>query len=323
MGERPAGRPRDRPEPALLVEAVDLVHDPVDLVAERLPPGLNLPVVLDASGNPVNHPHVGGHPKAPLVHPPQQVAMGGGGRDAGRIARPVAEEHEAPGARRPRIELAQPARRRVPRVHELALAPRALLFVQALETVEGQVDLAADLEALRVAAARETERYGSDRAHVRGDVFAPRAVPPRRRHREPAAFVAQAHRDAVELGLGDVLDLLSFPEIEPLAHPPVEVGDSRRVECVREREHGHLVDHLVERVEGSAADALGGGIGNGELGVGRLQGDELREQAVVLRVGDLRRIEHVVEMVVTSDRLAELGGAPAIGGRRGTGRRPP
>ena len=103
VGERPAGRPRDRAELALLVEAVDLVHDPVDLVAERLPPGLDLPVVLDASADPSNHPHVGGHPKAPLVHPPQEVAVGRGGRDAGRIARPVAEEHEAPGARRPRI----------------------------------------------------------------------------------------------------------------------------------------------------------------------------------------------------------------------------
>ena len=323
VGERPAGRPRDRAEPALFVEAVDLVHDPVDLVAERLPPGLDLPVVLDASADPAHQPHIGGHPKAPLGHPPQQVAVGGGGRDAGRIARPVAEEHETPGARRPRIELAKPARRRVPRVHELALAPRALLFVQALETIEGEVDLAADLEARRVAGARETERYGSDRAHVRGDVLAPGAVPPRRRHREPAGLVAQAYRDAVELGLGDVLDLLSFSELEPFAHPPVEVGDARPVEGVRKREHGHLVDHLVERVEGSAADALGGRIENGELGVGSLQGDELREQAIVLRVGDLRRVEHVVEVVVTGDCFAELCGAPEIAGRRGAGVRPP
>ena len=248
--------------------------------------------------------------------------MGRGGRDGGRIARPVAEEHEAPGARRPRIELSQPACRRVPRIHELALAPLALFLVQPLETVEGEVDLAADLEAPGVAAARETERYGSDCAHVRGDVLAPRAVPPRRRYREPAGLVAQTHRDAVELGLGDVLDLLSFPKIEPLAHPPVEVGDPRLVEGVREREHGHLVDHLVECIEGSAADALGGGIGNGELGVGSLQGDELREQAVVLRVGDLRRVEHMVEVVVTGDRLAELGGAPDLRGRRGAGVRP-
>ena len=75
--------------------------------------------------------------------------MGGGGRDAGRIARAVAEEHEAARARRPRVELPEPPRRRVPRVHELALPARALLFVQALETLEGQVDLAADLEAFR------------------------------------------------------------------------------------------------------------------------------------------------------------------------------
>ena len=59
VSERPAGRPRDRAEPALFVEAVDLVDDAVDLVGERLPTGLDLPVVPDASGDPVNHPHVG------------------------------------------------------------------------------------------------------------------------------------------------------------------------------------------------------------------------------------------------------------------------
>ena len=156
--------------------------------------------------------------------------------------------------------------------------------------------------------------------HVRGDVLAPRTVPARRGDREPAALVPEADRDAVELGLGDVLDLLSFPELEPLAHAPVEVGDSRLVERIGEGEHGHHVDDLGERLERGAPDPLGGGIGMGELGVGGLQGEELGEQAVVLRIRYRRRVQDMVEMVVAGDGLAELGRAAHLVGRRGASR---
>ena len=194
---------------------------------------------------------------------------------------------------------------------------RALLFVQALETLEGQVDLAADLEAFRESVPREPERNGTDGAHVRGDVLAPRAVPARCRHREPPALVPQADRNAVELGLGDVLDLLPFPELEPLAHAPVEVGDSRLVEGIGEGEHGHLVDDLGEPLERGAPDPLRGRIGSDELGVRGLQGQELREQAVILRVRDLRLVLNVVETVVAGDGLAQLGRPPDLVWRRG------
>ena len=79
---------------------------------------------------------------------------------------------------RPRIELPQSTRGRVPRVHELALAALALFFVQTLETVEGEVDLPADLEAPGIAGPGEPEGDGPDGAHVRGHVLAPHAVPP-------------------------------------------------------------------------------------------------------------------------------------------------
>ena len=242
-----------------------------------------------------------------------------GGRNTVGAAGAVTEEHEAAGPRRPRIELAQPPRRRVPRVHELALSPHPLLFVEALEPVERQVDLAANLEALRESVSRKPQGDGTNRAHVRGHVFAPCPVPARRGHREAPVLVAKAQRDPVELGLGRVLDLLPFREPEALAHAPVEVGDSRLLEGIGEGEHGDLMDHLRKPLCGGAADPLRGGIGIGQPGVRGLQREELREEAVVHRVRDLRRVPHVVEMVVAGDDLAKLGRAPNLVGRCGAG----
>ena len=319
VGQRPAGGPRHRPEPALVFEAVDLVHDPVDLVAEPVPPGLDLPVVRHAAGDPPDHAHVRRDAKAPSVQVPQQAVMGGGGSDRVSASGPVAEEHETAGPRGPRVELAQPPRRRVARVHELALPPLPLLFVEAREPVERQVDLTPNLEALRKPVPREPERDGANGAHVPGHVFPARPVPARRGHREAPLLVAQAHRDPVELGLGHVFDLLPLREIEPLARAPVEVRDPRLLEGVGKGEHGDLVHHLGEPFRRGAADPLGGGIGIGQLGVRGLQGEELREEAVVLRVRDLRRVPHVVEMVVAGNGLAKLGRAPSRFRRCGAG----
>ena len=277
VGQRPAGGPRHRPEAALVFEAVDLVDDPVDLVAEPFPPGLDLAVVGHAAGDPPDHAHVGRDPQAPFVEAPQEAVVGGGGRNVLGASRAVAEEHEAAGPRGAGIELAEPPGGRVPRIHELALPPLPLLLVEALEPVERQVDLPADLEAIRKPLPREPERDGANGAHVPGHVFPARPVPARRGHREAPMLVAQAHRDPVELGLGHVFDLLPFPEPEPLARAPVEVGDPRLLEGVGEGEHGDLVDHLREPFRRGAADPLGGGIGIGKFGVRGLQGEELRE----------------------------------------------
>ncbi len=63
--------------------------------------------------------------------------------------------------------------------------------------------------------------------------------------------------------------------------------------------------HLGETVERLAAHALGGRIGSAQLGVGVFQRLQLLEQAVVLCVGDLRRVKDVVAMGVVMQLLAQ------------------
>ena len=57
-------------------------------------------------------------------------------------------------------------------------------------------------------------------------------------------------------------------------------------------------------LEYTPADPLSRRIGLQQVGVLLLQPLQLAKQAVVLRIGDLRCIEHVIGMIVMADRLA-------------------
>ena len=64
--------------------------------------------------------------------------------------------------------------------------------------------------------------------------------------------------------------------------------------------------HLTELVRRRRADALRGGIGSDQVGMLCFQMLQLAQQLVVLGVGDYRRIEDVVAVVVVVDFGAEF-----------------
>jgi hypothetical protein len=83
-----------------------------------------------------------------------------------------------------------------------------------------------------------------------------------------------------------------------------------------------------ELLRGPLAHALRGAVGRDEVGVLGLEVPELPLQAVVVLVGDLRRVQDVVEALVPPDLLAELpdplrgpvaGRASALANGRGRG----
>ena len=71
--------------------------------------------------------------------------------------------------------------------------------------------------------------------------------------------------------------------------------------------------HLAEALGGLAADALGGRVGSEQLGVRGFDLPEFVHQRVVGGVGDLRRVENVIQVLVAAQFGAQLLGAP--GGR--------
>ena len=106
--------------------------------------------------------------------------------------------------------------------------------------------------------------------------------------------------------------------LEPLAAAAVEGRHVLVGEGVGEREHRHAVRDLGEALARRRAHALRGRIGRGELrDASASSATSSRNSAVVLGVGDLRRVLVVVEAVVALDLAAQLCGPRRRRARRG------
>ena len=88
--------------------------------------------------------------------------------------------------------------------------------------------------------------------------------------------------------------------------PLVELPHLLALEGVRQAEHRRAMGDLGEGVGGWTTDPLRRGVRRDQLGELRFQLDQLTEQRVVFRVGDLRVIEHVVLAVGAVDEFAQL-----------------
>ena len=141
--------------------------------------------------------------QAPFAQLSEHFGMRRRHRPALDRAERVGIERQRPLRGDARIELAQAAGRAVARIDQrLDLAVRgARLLVVFLERGARHVDLAAHFQHARPALAAQPQRNRLDRAQVGGDVLAGLAVAARRAAHEHAVLVAQADRQAVELGL--------------------------------------------------------------------------------------------------------------------------
>ena len=156
----------------------------------------------------------------------------------------------------------------------------------------------------------EGERDVADGADVLGDIVAGGAVAAGGGVFQGAVLVEKGNGHAIDLGFQRYVDILSaevFPEAlvesDQLGLRGVRVF---QLEHIIDAEHGDGVGDLGEAFEGLGADALGGGVGIGELGVSFLQILEFAEQLVVIRIGDFRFGVSVIEAVVVVDELAQF-----------------
>src|SRR4029077_19573601 len=114
--------------------------------------------------------------------------------------------------------------------------------------------------------------------------------------------VGETDRETIDLQLCAVGDVVA----DRRAHAFVERADLRLVEGVLKAEHRRAMTHLRELLRCLATDALGWRVGRQEVGPRILDAPELEEQRVVLRVRNLRLVEHVVGVLVTSDQVAQV-----------------
>ena len=313
-GHRPSRSPRHGTQRSLLVEAVDLHHDPVDVEVEPVAAAADVLVEGETAIDPSHHLELAGHREAPLE---QSRGHGPVGIESG-MAFDASEtvKHDGQGTRRGNrgIELAKAPRRRVARVRIDLLARRALLRIEALEARSGHVHLASDLEHARRPGSSQPQRHTGYRAQVPGHLLSALPVAARRAPFEVPVDVHETRREPVELGLQCVLHLI---DLEAFAHSPIEIAQLLLPERVAEREHGRGVDHFREGGHRFRAHPPGGRVRCLQIGMRGLERLELAHQAVVLGVGDLGVVESMIAVVVVIDALAELGN-PCRSLHRGT-----
>ena len=215
------------------------------------------------------------------------------------------EHPEPPSAGDPGIELAQAAGRGIPRIGERRLALALPVPVEPRKGLAGEVDLATDLHQRGMMLSLEDDREFRNGLQVLGDDLAERAIAPGGTDRETPLPVGEAHCRAVNLHFGGVP---SFTDIRHQARIAVfPLRQILGVEGIGERKHPPKMTVLGERGGWLGAGALGGTVWGTQSGVLGLDGLQLSHPPVVFGVGDLRRIENVVDSS-WRDRSAGAGG---------------
>ena len=228
------------------------------------------------------------------------------------IVLPAATRRSTAGA--VRDQLAQRTRRAVARIRQRLLAMRQRVLVEFLEAGSRHVDLATHFKQRRPALAAQSQRDGPNGPQIGGDILASGAVATRGTLHQPTVLIAQADRQAVELGLGTERWFVLAQRVADAAH---EVAYLLVAEGIGQRQHRDRMPHLGEATVGLLANAMRGGVGIIELWMRRLQRFQFAHQSIVFGVRNRRIVEHVVAVIGVTDLRAQLGNALARIGRHG------
>ena len=198
-----------------------------------------------------------------------------------------------------RIQLTEGAGRRIPGIGK----QRLFLFfpqgVEPLEGLKGHIHLSPHHQPGD--GCIDLQRDAVNGAQILGDILPHHSIAPGGSLIKKPIPVIQGHRKAVDLhfhrieGLGELLlDL-------PVKVPQFLIGKH-----ILQTLHGVIVAHLVKPLQRFAADALGGRIGSGPLGILLLQLAQLTGQSVIFKIGDLRGILFVIFFGMNNQLIGEL-----------------
>ena len=166
------------------------------------------------------------------------------------------------------IELANAARRGVPRICKQRLPGFEAFVVEPFQRAFGHENLAAHLEGARLF---HLEGNGGDLFDVLGDILAHNAVPASHAVLQNALAIDKRHAEAVYFDLSHVVhDIL----VEGFANLAVPIANLVFVEDVPKGEHQAFMGNLLEGIQHLAADPLRrgrGGLQKRELFLNSLQ----------------------------------------------------
>src|SRR6266852_9900404 len=224
----------------------------------------------------------------------------------------IPKESELPGSRNSGIQLSQASRRGVARVGEEGIASARPRLVHLLEAIEGEVDLAPNLNSSLRRALVEAQRNVAHGPDVHRHILPDGAIAARRAHDKKLILVGERDSDAVDLelrGVTRLCDVVARHPYQPLFPSPQLLV----VERVGEREHRPEMLVLSELALGLGADPQSRRIRREAFRKILLQLLELAKELVVFGVRDRRTIQNVVVVGCAGEEAAQLAGATKLG----------
>ena len=291
--------------------AVHLDHDAVDLIGQRI--ALPFPFadegqhIVQIAGHAVLRVYLQTYGLQRLEQP--RVL---GKECAAVYQQKISVEIQPPLRRDAGIKIAHGARARIARIGKLRQPLPLALFIHALERLGRHNDFAARFKTRRQPGFFQCRRGNGKRQrrngfNVRRHLF-PYAAVAARDSLQQLGFATLArpitdrHRKAIHLQFANVINLVGAAK---LVHAPLPGAQLVFVVGVIEREHRRAVPHLDEAFARGAAYPLSRRIRRDQLGIFRLQLLQSVHQHVKVGVADGRLVEHVIEIFVASNLLAQ------------------
>ncbi len=307
--DRPAGSLRRPTERALLRDGIDFRHETVDLIRQRIafhfPASVLLQQIVDALAYDAMRIDLESQRNQRIERFPMAVE-----RRRPVDQQKVREVVELPGSGDRGIEVAQRARRGVAGIRKARLPFGVALGIQTIECSPIHDHLAANF-VLRPVRPGGLQRQRFDGPRILCHVLADGSVASRDRLVEPAVAIVRRQRKPVHLQLDRIaIGLIA----QQLAHAPVEVDQLALIERIVETQHRRRVPDLDESLARLAAHALRRRIRGRQFRMRGFERLQFAHHRVVFGVGDFRRIEHIVQMLVAAQFFAQMFGFRLQGG---------
>lgn len=222
------------------------------------------------------------------------------------MAQPVNHRLQGAAGYNLRVKLFQRPRAGVAWIGKGLLLIGLSFLVQLVESVQSQVNLAADLEQRWGWAASRFEPQGdaADGPEVGGDIIPGGAVAACGADRQEPVLVTQADGDAIDLGLDNPFESMAGQEtLDPVEELPGFFSGIGVVQA----EHGLEMPDGAELAEGLTANPLAGRVRGDQIRERLLQLQQLVIEPVVLKVANGRLSLDVIEMIVATDLFHESG----------------
>ena len=259
---------------------------------------------------------IGIHSEAGGFQPAQAFPLAGRSRTFPviRQVQCVREEIKPSRGHHPGIELAQGAGTGIAGVGEQRFIPRCSVSVDGREGAIGNQSLAAHLHPGRWGIDLQSQRDRCDGAHIGGDLLALFPVSAGGAPDQQPVLIAEGKGIAVNFEFSDhgqcrrgsIRSWLSVKHLQQACIPAAQFFST---ECVVQAEEGNAMGHAGESLGGSSTHALGGAVGDHQLGVSGLQIQQFAIKAVVDRVLHLGSIQHVIGVGCSGEQLPQFSGA--------------